>query len=108
MNEVPFPYKTAVDDLEEVNSMDSYSLSMELTRQGIVCGPSSGLTLKGLFQHLEKRKQEQSLSQLAGPNGGINCVFLCCDLPYQYVNEYFEKLPPENFYPIKNEVSTNG
>lgn len=105
MNEVQFPYKAAMDGLEEVCSKDSFSLSLDLTRQGIVCGPSSGFTLKGLLQRLERRKQEGTLSQLAGSNGEINCVFMCCDLPYQYINEYFDKLGAEKFHPIQNEVS---
>lgn len=104
MREVEFPYKSAHDVLEEVGAIDSYSLSLDLTRQGIVCGPSSGFTLKGLFQRLEKRKQNGTLSQLAGTNGEINCVFMCCDLPYQYLNEYFDNLGPEKFKPLRNEV----
>lgn len=108
MGPVNFPYKESMDALEEVGAKDSYSLSLDLTRQGIVCGPSSGFTLQGLFQRLGKRKQEGSLSKLAGPNGEINCVFMCSDLPYQYLNEYFDKLGPEKFHPIKNEVSSHG
>lgn len=104
MREVEFPYQSAMDALEEVNSTDSYSLSLDLTRQGIVCGPSSGLTLKGLFQRIEMRKQKGTLSELAGPDGEINCVFMCADLPFQYLNEYFDKLGPESFRPINNEV----
>ncbi|KAK2592360.1 hypothetical protein QQS21_009940 [Conoideocrella luteorostrata] len=102
MKEVKFPYKAAVDALEEVGAKDSYSLSLDLTRQGIVCGPSSGFTLQGLFQRLEKRKQDGTLSQLAGSNGEINCVFICSDLPYQYLNEYFQNLGPEKFSPVNN------
>lgn len=104
MNEVQFPYKTSMDVLEEVCSKDSYSLSLDLTRQGIVCGPSSGFTLKGLFQRLAKKKQDGTLSQLAGPTGEIKCVFMCSDLPYQYLNEYFDKLGPEKFSPVHNDV----
>ncbi|OAA45636.1 Pyridoxal phosphate-dependent enzyme, beta subunit [Metarhizium rileyi] len=107
MSEVKFPYKAAVDALEEVGAKESYSLSWDLTRQGIVCGPSSGFTLQGLFQRLEKRKQDGTLSQLAGPNGEINCVFICSDLPYQYLNEYFQNLGPEKFSALKNERLRN-
>ncbi|KAK2600295.1 hypothetical protein QQS21_004936 [Conoideocrella luteorostrata] len=100
---VEFPWKAAVDHIEEVGSHDSYSLSLDLIREGLVCGPSSGFNLKGLFQFIEKRKAEGDLSQLAGPDGEIHCAFLCCDLPYQYVSEYFDKLG-ETFFPsIKNE-----
>lgn len=80
---VTFPWKVAVDHIEEVGSRDSYSLSLGLIRQGIVSGPSSGFNLKGLFQFIEKRKAAGSLHELAGPDGEIHCVFLCCDLPYQ-------------------------
>lgn len=105
MREVEFPYKAAHDCLEEVGATESYSLSLDLTRQGIVCGPSSGFTLQGLFQRLQKHKDEGTLAKLAGPSGEINCVFMCCDLPFQYINEYFEKLGPEKFKPLRNEAS---
>lgn len=104
MEEVKFPYKAAHDVLEEVGAKDSYSLSLDLSRQGIVCGPSSGITLKGLFQRIEKMKQEGTLPKLAGPDGEVHCVFMCSDLPYQYLNEYFDQLGPEKFRPLRNEV----
>ncbi|RHZ47396.1 putative cysteine synthase B, partial [Aspergillus thermomutatus] len=100
---VEFPWKEAVDAIEEVNSYDSFSLSLELCREGIVCGPSSGFNLQGLFQLLEKRKQAGTLAELAGPDGLVHCVFICCDLPYQYIGEYFTKLGAEKFHPIRNE-----
>lgn len=101
---VEFPWKSAVDHIEEVGSQESFSLSVELCRQGLICGPSSGLNLTGLFQFLEKEKTAGLLSQLAGPDGEIHCVFLCCDLPYQYINDYFEKLGHGYFPSINNEV----
>lgn len=103
MEEVQFPYQSSMDALEEVGAKDSFSASLDLTRQGLVCGPSSGLTLQGLIQRLQKRKHDGTLSQLAGPSGEIKCVFLCCDLPFQYVNEYFDKLPADKFRPMKNQ-----
>lgn len=104
MRPVEFPWRTAVDVIEEVNSPDSYSWSLDLCRDGIVCGPSSGFNLKGLFQMLEKRKTNGTLSEIAGPDGLVHSVFLCCDLPYQYISEYFQALGPEKFHPIQNEV----
>ncbi|KAF4944568.1 hypothetical protein FSARC_14639 [Fusarium sarcochroum] len=103
MAPVQFPWKRAIDHIEEVDSHNSFSMSLDLCRNGIVCGPSSGFNLKGLFQLIEKRKAEGTLSELAGPDGTINCVFLCCDLPYQYINEYFDKLGESYFPSIKNE-----
>ncbi|KAF4451835.1 cysteine synthase A [Fusarium austroafricanum] len=107
MAPVQFPWKRAVDHIEEVDSHNSFSMSLDLCRNGIVCGPSSGFNLKGLFQLIEKRKVEGTLSELAGPDGTINCVFLCCDLPYQYINEYFDKLGDSYFPSIKNEDLLN-
>ncbi|PYH72621.1 putative cysteine synthase B [Aspergillus vadensis CBS 113365] len=98
-----FPWREALDVHEEVSSYDAFSLSLDLCREGVVCGPSSGLSLKGLYQMLEKRKRAGTLRQLAGPDGSIHCVFLCFDLPYQYVGDYFEKLGPERFPPIRNQ-----
>lgn len=102
---VEFPWKEAVDVLEEVGSRESFSLSLDLCREGLVCGPSSGFNLQGLLQMLEKRKTAGTLSELSGPDGLTHCVFLCCDLPYQYIGEYFQKLGSDKFHPIRNEVS---
>ncbi|KAJ0383638.1 hypothetical protein COL922a_010093 [Colletotrichum nupharicola] len=103
LQHVEFPWRSAVDHIEHVGSHDSYSYSLNLTREGIVCGPSSGFNLKGLFQFLDQRKAAGTLSELAGENGAIHCVFVCCDLPYQYIDEYFAKLGPEHFPTIHNE-----
>ncbi|TGZ80668.1 cysteine synthase B [Ascodesmis nigricans] len=100
---VQFPWKSSLDSLEEVGSYDSFSLSMALSREGLIVGPSSGFNLKGLFQFLEKRKQSNTLQDLAGEDGEIHCVFICCDLPYQYLNEYFTILGESAFHPIENE-----
>ena len=99
-----FPWRSSVDHIEEVGSHDSFSLSLELCRQGLVCGPSSGFNLQGLYNFVEKRKAEGSLSALA-EDGEVHCVFLCCDLPYQYMSEYFDKLGEEYFPTIHDEVS---
>ncbi|EGO61136.1 hypothetical protein NEUTE1DRAFT_76914 [Neurospora tetrasperma FGSC 2508] len=103
---VQFPWKSAVDHIEEVGSHDSFSLSLSLCREGLVCGPSSGFNLKGLYQFIARRKADGSLAELAGEDGEIHCVFLCCDLPYQYINEYFDKLGAEYFPTIHNEHLT--
>lgn len=105
MRPVEFPWREAVDHIEEVSSLDSYTLSLSLCREGLICGPSSGFNLQGLFQMLEKRKVAGTLAELASPDGITHCVFLCCDLPYQYIGEYFQKLGSEQFPPIRNEVS---
>ncbi|KAJ0120631.1 cysteine synthase A [Diaporthe amygdali] len=103
MSPVEFPWRAAVDTIEEVGSYDSYRLSLEMSRQGLICGPSSGFNLQGLCNFLRKRKSEGSLEALRGDDGEIHCVFVACDLPYQYLDEYFNKLGDEVFHPLINE-----
>lgn len=78
---------------------------MSLSREGLICGPSSGMALKGLLDFLQEAKDEGKLHHYANAfSGEISCVFLCCDLPYQYLNGYFERLGEHDFHPIINRV----
>lgn len=95
-----------VDFVESVSSVDSYRLSMMLSREGLICGPSSGMALQGLFDFLQRTKDAGKLHEYAAPDtGDISCVFVCCDLPHQYLDGYFERLGEEDFFPITNKVS---
>jgi hypothetical protein len=62
------------------------------------------LICKGLYNYLGKRKAAGTLSELTDADGLVNCVFICCDLPYQYIDEYFDKVSSDEFHPIKNQV----
>lgn len=66
------------------------------------------LIYTGLYQFLEKRKSAGTLNELRNEDGSIHCVFLCCDLPYQYMSEYFNKLDESNFQPVTNQVGRNS
>ncbi|RDL35206.1 uncharacterized protein BP5553_07137 [Venustampulla echinocandica] len=100
-----FPWRDTIDTFESVASMDSYDMSMQMSRRGIICGPSSGEALCGLIQYLQKIKDEGNLQDLADNSSReISCVFICCDLPYQYMDGYFQKLQDEKFPPIMNEI----
>lgn len=100
---VEFPWRECVDSIVECGSEESFSKSLQLTRDGLVCGPSSGFNLVGLLRYLEQRQKAGSLDELRDADSGlIDCVFLCCDLPYQYISEYFDKVPSSEFHPIKN------
>jgi hypothetical protein len=63
------------------------------------------LMFQGLLNYLEKRKAAGTLLEIAGADGHLNCVFICCDLPYQYIDEYFDKVSSKEFRPIRNCVS---
>lgn len=77
---------------------------MRLSREGLICGPSSGFNLQGLYQFLEAQKAKGALPNSASEDKFIRCVFICCDLPYQYLDEYFDKLGEEDFHPVMGEV----
>lgn len=64
------------------------------------------LILQGLLNYLGRCKDAGTLSHLAGADGLVNCVFICCDLPYQYIDEYLDKVSSDEFHPINNHVST--
>ncbi|KAI5854974.1 cysteine synthase B [Tricharina praecox] len=98
-----FAWSEIIDTIEEIESPPSFLLSLQLSREGLICGPSSGLNLKGLLNFLEKRNAAGKLNDLAGEDGEIHCVFLCCDLPYQHMDEYYTKLGEEHFPPITNK-----
>lgn len=103
MSPVEFPWRAAVDTIEEVGSPESYRLSLEMSREGLICGPSSGFNLQGLYNFLQKQRYDGSLDTLRGDDGNVHCVFMACDLPYQYLNEYFDKLGEDVFHPLVNE-----
>jgi rhodanese-related sulfurtransferase len=100
-----FPWKDSVDAQVEVSSADAYRMSMKLSREGLIAGPSSGEALHGLLNYLSSVKAAGGLSTLADPSTGeVSCVFTCSDLPYQYIDGYFSKLAADEFPPIHNDV----
>jgi cysteine synthase len=101
LSAIKYPWKDSVDDIEEIGSKDAFGLSLQLCRAGLICGPSSGFNLQGtltrlfalsrvtsigLLNYLEKRKDAGTLHELAGADGPVDCVFIACDLPYQYID----------------------
>ncbi|KAJ5138902.1 uncharacterized protein N7515_003750 [Penicillium bovifimosum] len=103
IQQIPFPWRHIVDAVEEVNAADAFANSVKLSREGIVCGPSSGMQYTALLRFLKEKLSSQSLQSLQGPDGLTHCVFLACDLPYQYLDEYFDRLGTEHFPAIENE-----
>ncbi len=101
---VGFDWREHVDYIEPVETVVSYRLSMDMSRKGIVVGPSSGLALAGLLQHLEGLKQNNGLEELRDQKTGeILCVFPCPDGPIPYLDEYFKYVDRSQFPPIQNE-----
>lgn len=76
---------------------------MTLSREGLICGPSSGMALRGLHAFLADKQAAGRLQDLADPvTSEVACAFLCCDLPYQYLDTYFQKADPQVFNPNWN------
>ncbi|KAF2257922.1 tryptophan synthase beta subunit-like PLP-dependent enzyme [Lojkania enalia] len=100
-----FPWRETIDVFETVKSKDSYEMSMRLSREGIICGPSSGEALVGLLNFLQSKKNAGKLHELANKDTGeISCVFIACDNPVQYLDGYFSKLEESKFPPILNHI----
>ena len=104
LNVVDFDWRSHVDSIESVETEASYISSMALSRNGILAGPSSGLALSGLLNHLGDLKKNGHLDDLRrSPDGEITCVFPCPDGPMPYLDEYFKYVDPSHFPPITNE-----
>ncbi|KAK3346081.1 cysteine synthase [Lasiosphaeria hispida] len=88
-----FPWGELMDASVDVASVDSYRMSMLLSREGLICGPSSGQALQGILDYIRQLRKAGGLGQLAdATTGEVSCVFTLSDLPYQYLPQYFEKL----------------
>lgn len=108
LREIAFDWENIVDEVEEVGTIDSYKTSLDLCRYGLLVGPSSGFTLKGLFNYLNKMRSENKLDSLRNKDGEIICVFIACDSPFPYLNEYFEYLDEDLFPTIENVELLNN
>lgn len=103
LNLVGFDWRSHLDHVEQAETPESYRLSMEMSRLGLLVGPSSGLCLSGLLQHLQKSKDGGRLDALRNADGEVLCVFVCCDGPLAYLDEYPKYVAPEHFPGIRNE-----
>jgi cysteine synthase len=100
-----FPWRGNMDACLEVASIESFRLPMQLSREGLIAGPSSGEALRGVLDYLAQLKGAGEFQQLADEaTGEISCVFTCSDLPYPHLSAYFEKLGADEFPPIENKV----
>ncbi len=95
-------WEKQVDAVVEVKTRESYRKSMQLSRNGIVVGPSSGFALCGLLDYLDRQLKNETLDELRDDEGNITCVFICPDGPVPYLDEYFKYLDPSDFPEIMN------
>ena len=101
---VDFAWREHVDALEGVATETAYLTSMEMSRLGILAGPSSGLALAGLLKHLKGLEDSGELESFRRADSGeITCVFPCPDGPMAYLDEYFKYVDASHFPAITNE-----
>lgn len=100
---IGFDWECHVDDVQKVTTAAAYRNSLQLSRRGIVVGPSAGFALAGLHQYLRGQKESGALDGLRGRNGEIQCVFICPDSPIPYLDEYAKYLQASDFPAIQNE-----
>ena len=101
---VGFDWRRHIDHIERIETAESYRSSMEISRRGIIAGPSSGLAFAGLIQHLEGLRETNALDDIRDEESGdIVCVFPCPDGPMPYLDEYFKYLDRSHFPSIRNE-----
>ncbi len=103
LNLVRFDWRSHVNHVERVDSEASYRLSMAMSRLGLLVGPTSGMALAGLLQHLQKVKDQGQLDQLRNEDGEILCVFPCPDGPLPYLDEYPKYVDASQFPEIGNK-----
>lgn len=81
-----FPWEKTVDLELPVDTENAFKSSLEMIRQGIFVGPSSGMQLCATLEVLKKMKKEGRLKK------STNAVILGCDTMFPYIEEYFTVL----------------
>jgi cysteine synthase len=95
-------WKSVVDDVISITTAPAYEKSLELIRQGLFVGPSTGMQLSALLGKLKYYKKKNMLKKFRNKNGEIVCCFIACDTMFPYVDDYFTYLPKNLFPKVKN------
>lgn len=96
-----FSYEEHMDALETVGTQEAYKTSLDLIRAGLLVGPSSGFALAGLRAYIQTHRAAMLDRHVR--EGYLHCVFICCDTPYPYMEDYFRYLDPALFPPITRD-----
>ena len=101
--DVTFNWKNVYDARIDLGCEESFEASLNLLRNGIMAGPSSGMNYAGLMSHLNHLKSSGKLESMRNKEGEVSAAFLCCDSPLQHINDYFVVLG-ESRFPQVHEV----
>ena len=97
LREVSHPWRESADAIIEVGTRESYRKSLELCRNGILGGPSSGFALAGLLRFLDAAVTDRTLDDLRNEDGEVVATFVCPDTPLPYLDKYSTHLDPSEF-----------
>lgn len=103
LNVVGFDWRPHVDHLVPVDAEISYRLSMEMSRLGLIVGPTSGMALAGALRFLTEMKEADRLDAFRNDEGDLLCVFPCPDGPLPYLDEYVKYVDRAHFPEIRNK-----
>jgi cysteine synthase len=94
-----FPWATVVDRTIPIDQESAYEKSLELIREGILVGPSTGMQLSMIEKMLKEMKDNKTLNKYRNKKGEVVITFIGGDTMYPYIDEYFAVLPTKHFKP---------
>jgi len=94
-----FPWSSVVDRTMPIDQESAYEQSLNLIRQGLFVGPSTGMQLAMINKLIPILKKNKSLNKYKNKNGEVLIIFLACDTMFPYIDDYFSVLPKKYFKP---------
>jgi cysteine synthase A len=94
LKEIAFDWSKELRFVVQASTKESYKKSLDLSRAGLIAGPSSGFALAGLLRFFE---QQSNLDQFRNADGEVVAAFVCCDTPFPYLDKYSTILDPIEF-----------
>ena len=98
LNVVELDWQNAGDIILSVGQKEAYQRSLELCQAGLMAGPSTGFNYAGLLNYLSEFAKSKPAEK------HINAVFMACDTPLPYMDDYFKILPRESFPLLEGEA----
>lgn len=99
INKLGFPWSFVVDKTMSIDQGSAYLESLNLIRQGLLVGPSTGMQLAMINKMINKMKKDKTLNNYRNNKGEIVIVFVAGDTMFPYVDDYFSVLPKKHFKP---------
>ncbi len=94
-----FPWAFVVDKTIPINQQSAYEQSLNLIREGLLVGPSTGMQLAMINKLISTMKKNKTLNKYRNKDGEIIITFIACDTMFPYVDDYFSVLPKKYFKP---------